>query len=418
MKAEASGTVINGKVNAPSSKSALQRYIAGALLADGISQINSVTLCDDAEAAIDIAGTLGADINVSGNSIRIKGGFRPRSSQIFCGESGLSARMFTPIAALHNNEITINGRGSVLKRPFDMTERPLSALGAVVVSENGYLPLKVRGPLRGGEVFADGSVSSQFITGLLMALPVVRPDSVLVVENLVSKPYIELTLKIQHEFGIEIINENFRRFSITGGQSYRPGNFTVEGDWSGAAFLMVMGAIAGEVMVTGLDINSMQADRAIIKALLLAGADVNISDEGVKVSRGRLDCFEFDISDCPDLAPPLTVLAAACRGKTVIRGAGRLAAKESDRGMALEKTMRAIGARVVNNGHSLEIEGGEPLKGGTAGSFNDHRIAMALAASALLCVSPVMIEGFECINKSYPGFADDYRSLGGTIKLI
>jgi len=167
MKAEASGTVINGKVNAPSSKSALQRYIAGALLADGISQINSVTLCDDAEAAIDIAGTLGADINVSGNSIRIKGGFRPRSSQIFCGESGLSARMFTPIAALHNNEITINGRGSVLKRPFDMTERPLSALGAVVVSENGYLPLKVRGPLRGGEVFADGSVSSQFITGLL-----------------------------------------------------------------------------------------------------------------------------------------------------------------------------------------------------------------------------------------------------------
>jgi len=241
---------------------------------------------------------------------------------------------------------------------------------------------------------------------------------VLFVKNLVSKPYIELTLKIQKEFGIETDNEDFRRFAIKGGQAYRPGNFTVEGDWSGAAFLMVMGAIAGEVLITGLDINSMQADRAIIKALLLAGADVVVSDNGIKVSRGILKSFGFDISDCPDLAPPLTVLAAACRGKTVIRGAGRLAAKESDRGLALEKTMRAIGARVVNHGHSLEIEGGEPLKGGTAGAFNDHRIAMALAVSALLCESPVIIEGMECINKSYPGFVNDYRSLGGTIKLI
>lgn len=417
MKAEVYRSEINGQVTAHASKSALQRYIAGALLADGNSRINSVTLCDDAEAAIEIARALGADISLSGNLINVNGGFRPLSDQIFCGESGLSARMFTPIAALHDNEITINGRGSILKRPFEMTEKPLQALGAIVVSEGGYLPLKVTGPLHGGEVIADGSVSSQFITGLLMALPVVRPDSLVVVENLVSKPYIELTLKIQQEFGIETGNEDFRRFSIRGGQKYRPGNFTVEGDWSGAAFLMVMGAISGEVVVTGLNINSMQADRAIIKALSLAGADVFISDKGVKVSRGGLNSFEFDISDCPDLAPPLTVLAAACRGKTVIRGAGRLAAKESDRGMSLEKSMREIGARVVNHGHFLEIEGGEPLKGGTAGAFNDHRIAMALAASAILCESPVIIEGMECINKSYPGFVDDYRSLGGRIKL-
>lgn len=418
MKAEALRSKIKGKVAAPSSKSAVQRYIAGALLADGLSRINSVSLCDDAEAAIDIARALGADISLSEGSITVKGGFSPLSNQIFCGESGLSARMFTPIAALHNNEIVVNGRGSILKRPFDMVEKPLSALGAVVVSENGYLPLKVRGPLRGGEVTADGSVSSQFITGLLMALPVVKPDSVIVVENLVSKPYIELTLKIQNEFGIEIINENFRRFSVRGGQVYRPGNFTVEGDWSGASFLLVMGALAGEVQVTGLDINSLQADRAIINALSLAGANVAISEKGVFVSHDGLNSFEFDISDCPDLAPPLTVLAAACPGKTIIRGTERLSAKESDRGIALEKTMRAIGARITSHGHYLEIDGGEPLKGGTARSFNDHRIAMALAVSALLCESPVIVEGMECINKSYPGFVNDYLGVGGSIKLI
>jgi 3-phosphoshikimate 1-carboxyvinyltransferase len=326
--------------------------------------------------------------------------------------------MFTPIASIHSGEISINGEGSILNRPFEMVQAPLGALGVIVTTQNGYLPITVQGPLRGGRVTADGSLSSQFITGLLMALPYVESDSILEVRNLVSRPYVDLTLKILDEFGVHVVNNNYSQFEIKGGQEYIAGNFSVEGDWSGAAFLLVIGAIAGQVTVTGLDLKSPQADKAVLDALKTAGAEIIESGDQITVSRGGLRAFEFDLSDCPDLAPPLTVLALACRGKTVLKGAKRLAAKESNRGIALEETMNIIGGRVKNYGSSVEIEGGDELQGGSASSFNDHRIAMALASAALLCKTPVRITGMECINKSYPGFMDDYISIGGNIKNI
>jgi 3-phosphoshikimate 1-carboxyvinyltransferase len=418
MNVQAVRSPVKGSVDAPSSKSAMQRYIAGSLLANGISHIHSTMLCEDSLAALEIAKALGAEVSVEGKLVIIKGGFNPGKNQIFTGESGLSTRMFSPIVALHDSEITITGKGSVLKRPVGMVERPLSDLGVRIRSNNGFLPMKIKGPMKGGRVKADGSVSSQFITGLLMALPVVNDDSLIMVENLVSKPYIDLTVKILKEFGIEIENKGYVEFLIKGGQQYSPGNFNVEGDWSGAAFLLVMGAIGGEVMVTGLDTRSVQADKAIIDALARAGAVISYSDNLIRVSGGDLHGFEFNLSDCPDLAPPLTILALACKGKSILKGAGRLAAKESDRGEALQETMSLLGAKVKNYGEYIEIEGGTLLNGGSAASHNDHRIAMTLAVAALISKKPVVIGGMECINKSYPGFIDDYVKLGGILRIM
>jgi 3-phosphoshikimate 1-carboxyvinyltransferase len=418
MIVEASGSHISGVVNAPSSKSAMQRFVAGALLAEGITHIFSPSLCDDSMAAIAIATALGARIDITDGVVIVKGGFNPHSDHIFCGESGLSARMFTPIAALHSGEIIINGKGSVLSRPFRMMDSPMAELGVEFSSDNGFLPLKIKGPLKGGDIFADGSVSSQFITGLLMALPMVNDDSLLIADNLMSKPYIDLTISILNKFGIYIINHNYEKFEIAGRQIYTPGEFTVEGDWSGAAFLLVMAAIAGEATIKNLDILSPQADKAILEVLALAGANIKPTGDSVTVSQGNLNCFSFDISDCPDLAPPLTVLALACPGKSMITGTGRLSAKESDRGKILEATLSSLGGNVKNFNTRIEIEGGTRLKGVRLSAGNDHRIAMALSTAALLCSSPVIIDGMECIDKSYPHFIDDYNSLGGIIKLL
>lgn len=418
MKIEARGKAISGTVNAPSSKSSMQRYIAGALLAEGKSTIHSPSFCDDSMAAIGIAEDLGAKITVSGESVIVEGGFHPVKDHISCGESGLATRMFTPVAAIHSGEITITGRGSVLKRPLKMMELPMAELGVEITTNNGYLPVKIKGPLKGGDVYTDGSVSSQFITGLLMALPVVPDDSTIFVDNLVSRPYIDLTLSVLGRFGIEVLNHGYEKFEIPGRQKYAPGVYRVEGDWSGAAFLLTMAAIAGEAKVMNLDPHSRQADKVIFDILSRAGAKINFFDDSVIVSTGDLRRFSFDVTDCPDLAPPLAVLALACEGKSIITGTSRLTSKESDRGKILETTLSELGARIWNYKDRIEIEGGFRLNGGTADANGDHRIAMALASVSLLCDSPVIISGFECVNKSYPQFADDFRRLGGEITVI
>jgi 3-phosphoshikimate 1-carboxyvinyltransferase len=417
MRAEVIISFAKGTISAPPSKSAMQRYIAGALLSEGVSHILSPSFCDDSMAAIAIAEALGAEISVSDDLVIVRGGFKPNQGEIFCGESGLATRMFTPIAALHNQEIIIRGKGSVLNRPIKMMERPLTDLGVEISSNNGFLPVRIKGPLAGGSVVADGSVSSQFITGLLMALPMAQKDSLIIVEDLVSKPYIDLTIRILEEFGIEVINQDYKEFFVRGRQKYMAGDFTVEGDWSGAAFLLVLGAIGGAVEITNLDLASSQADKAIFEALSLAGAKIRSSHNSIFVTKSDLHGFEFDISDCPDLAPPLSVLGLACTGNTIIRGTGRLTAKESDRGKTLQDSLVSIGAKIRNLNDRIEIEGCIPLQGGTADSHNDHRIAMALAIAAFKSKSPVYISGMECINKSYPGFINDFINLGGNITL-
>ena len=418
MKIEASKSAISGIVNAPSSKSSMQRYIAGALLAEGVTRIFSPSYCDDSLATIAVAEALGAEISVSDNVVTVRGGFKPRQRQIFCGESGLAARMFTPISALHSGEIIINGTGSILKRSMKMMEVPMSELGVNISTNNGFLPVKIKGPLLGGDVLTDGSVSSQFVTGLLMALPVVKKDSVIFVDNLISRPYIDLTITILNEFGIVVQNYDNEKFEITGRQKYIAGNFTVEGDWSGGAFLLVIAAIEGEAEIRNLKLNSSQADKTIFDVLKLSGANIRSSGDSIVVSKGDLHGFCFDITDCPDLAPPLVILALACKGKSIITGTSRLSSKESDRGKVLEDTLSSLGGKIRNYKDRIEIDGGIPLHGGVVSANNDHRIAMALASASLICNSPVIIDGMECINKSYPHFIDDFQNLGGKVKIL
>ena len=272
--------------------------------------------------------------------------------------------------------------------------------------------------MKGGDVICDGSVSSQFITGLLMSLPVVKEDSVIFVDNLVSRPYIDLTIGILNKFRIDIQNHSYEKFEIKGRQEYIPGDFTVEGDWSGAAFLMVMAAIGGRATIKNLDLSSAQADKAIFDVIKISGAIISTSDNSINISKGALRGFCYDISDCPDLAPPLVVLALASDGESIITGTSRLSSKESDRGKILEDTLSALGGKIRNYKDRIEIDGGKSLNGGVVSANNDHRIAMALASASLICNSPVIIDGMECINKSYPGFIDDFQKLGGMIKLL
>ncbi len=406
-------SVIKGTVKAPGSKSMLQRVIAAALLSDHPLKISNVTFSNDTNAALRVAQALGAQVRIHRDEIFIRGGLAPTGETLNCGEAGLSIRMFTPIAALWDQELTITGEGSLLKRPVRMVEKPLKDLGARVSTTNGCPPLTVKGPLKGGKTTVDGSVSSQFLTGLLMALPKAPKDSKLKVKDLTSTPYIDMTLAVLKAFGIEVRSTGYETFFIKGRQTYRlPKNeYWVEGDWSGAAFLLVAGAIGGSVTVTGLDTNSPQADRKILQALETAGAHVKITKNSVEVTKNRLNALQFDAANCPDLFPPLVALACNCEGTTVLTGVDRLIHKESNRALALETEFNALGGKICIKGNRMEITG-KRLTGGVVDAHNDHRIAMAAAVAAINVRIQVIIQDSECTAKSYPNFFEDLESIG------
>lgn len=437
---------IKGTIKAPASKSMMQRAIAAALLAERPVKILNPTYSSDSKAALSVIQRLGAGVDVKENEIMVKGGMNPTGEILNCGESGLSIRMFSPIAALWHRELTLTGEGSLLKRPVAMIEGPLKELGVRVATSGGCPPLTVQGPLKGGQAHVDGSVSSQLLTGLLMALPTADGDSRLVVEDLKSTPYIDMTLSLLGAFGIEVRHSNYHAFSIAGKQTYSiaGGEYRVEGDWSGAAFLLVCGALGGSVTVTGLDMDSPQADRGIVDALKAAGAVVKLKrpggsfrenaartpldprksflrpfgqgecDMALEVAENDLKGFHFDATHCPDLFPPLVALACNCKGTTVIEGVERLKYKESNRALVLEKEFSALGAEIRVAGNRMEIKG-KKLKGGVIDSHNDHRIAMAAAAAAVNGENDVTIRDYQCVAKSYPGFFEDFQTIGGNV---
>jgi len=402
---------LEGNVTAPPSKSMMQRAVAAAALAHGPTVLLNPSFCEDALAALSIAEGLGAEVKREPRKVWIEGGGRPRGHRLACGESGLCMRLFTPIAALFERPFTLTAAGSLGSRPMAALEEPLRALGANCQTHYGFPPIAVRGSIRGGKVSLDGSMSSQVASGFLMALPLCPQDSVLTVSHLKSKPYLRMTLSLLKEFGIIIRHdENLRRFEITGKQAYHPRTYRVEGDWSGGAFLLVAGAIAGRVKARGLSEKSLQADRAVLEALEQAGARISSDGNSVTVERSRLKAFEFDATDCPDLFPPLAALACHCEGKSVIQGAERLRHKESDRALALVSELGKMGARIQVQGGTMEVRGGR-LKGGDVFSHHDHRIAMACAVAGLDSEKGVGIRDWTCIGKSYPKFFDDLEAL-------
>lgn len=402
---------ITGTINAPPSKSMTQRAIAAALLCGETTVIHQPSFCEDSLAALQMAQNLGAEVALGKTEISIKGGFDVKNPNLSCGESGLAMRMFAPIVTLQDKEIIFAGKGSLLARPVSMIGDALIQLGSSFDSNKGFLPFTVQGPLKGGYAEIDGSVSSQLLTGLLMALPCAASDSEIHVRDLKSTPYVLMTLQLLNDFGIAIENRGFENFFIRGNQKYRSCKYNVEGDWSGAAFLLAAGAIAGKIRVDGLKAESLQADRAIIDVLQLAGASFSVSGSSVMTEHSSLNAFQFDATDCPDLFPPLAALAANCRGKSRIKGAKRLMHKESNRAFTIHQELSNLGIQVEISGDDMLITGGV-IQGGDCDSHNDHRIAMMLAVLALNAAGPLKIENVDCINKSFPAFFENMKVLG------
>lgn len=405
---------INGIITPPSSKSYAQRAIALALLAEGRTVLRNIEFCKDTRSALKCIETLGAKVEfIDESTIAIEGGLNPKSNTLYVGESGLATRLFTPIASLNRSPITIQGEGTLLYRPMTMMVDPLRQLGVTVRDGGGYLPIEVQGPIHGGEITVDGSISSQFITGLLLALPLAEEDTTMHVTSPVSTPYIDMTIDTARRFGIEIMqNEgDYTQFFIEGNQKYIPTDLAIEGDWSGASTLLVAGAIAGEVTVKNISTLSKQADTAICRALERAGAGLIIEQDSITVSKRDLRAFEFDATNSPDLFPALAALAAAAEGESVIIGTERLRHKESDRAETIRSEYEKLGIEVdISDENIMKIRGGE-IRPATVFSHNDHRIAMSLAVSALRCKGEIRIENAECVEKSYPTFFEDLESI-------
>ena len=407
-------SAVKGNIKAPSSKSMTQRAIAAALLADGESIIHNPSYCDDSLAAMSMAVGLGARVEPQVNELKINGSAILKEPKLNCGESGLAIRMFSPIAALYPVEITMVGANSLKKRPMFMIEEALNQLGVKCISSNGFLPLTIQGPIVGGHCEIDGSVSSQLLTGLLMALPLASKDSEIKVKNLKSKPYIDMTIQILKSFGITVKNEDYSFFRIPGNQKYIPHNYIVEGDWSGGAFLLVAGAISGKLCITGLNRDSKQSDMSIINALENAGAKMTISENQIEISKSELKAFEFDATESPDLFPPLVALASYCEGVSIIKGVSRLIYKESDRAKVLKEEFGKLKINIEINDDIMFVTGGRP-QAARVESHDDHRIAMAVAISSLGAKGRVYIRDSQCVAKSYPGFFNDLRNLGAMV---
>ncbi len=412
-------SVISGALNAPTSKSSMQRGCAAALLTKGSTQIFNPGKSNDDLAALDVITKLGAKVvEYADGSIMVhSAGVIPVSKEINCGESGLGIRMFTPIASLSAKEIVINGRGSLVNRPMDFFDEIFPKLGIQITSNGGKLPLKIKGPLQPVNIEVDGSLSSQFLTGLLMAYGAAGAEDVAIrVKNLKSKPYIDLTLQVMKHFGVEVENQDYEAFYFRRPQRYFAENYVVEGDWSGAAFLLVAGAVSGKIFVRGLDINSTQADKAIMQALMSSGADIEMQEEGIVIGPADLQGFHFDATDCPDLFPPLVALASYCKGTTVIEGVSRLAHKESNRGITLQEEFGRMGIDIELAGDKMTISGGK-VAGANVHSHHDHRIAMACAVAALKASGDTIIEDADAVNKSYPNFFRHLEILGVSVDI-
>ncbi|MCC6185949.1 MAG: 3-phosphoshikimate 1-carboxyvinyltransferase [Chitinophagaceae bacterium] len=411
---------VSGLIAIPSSKSHSQRVYAAALLHHGTTIITNDGQSEDELAALRIIQQLGATVQQLGNHKNIvsKGHISPSASIIHCGESGLSARLFTPIAALAAQPISITGQGSLLHRPMDFFCNNLQALSVQLSHFGGQIPFTIQGPLIPQNIKVDGAISSQYISGLLFALSAAAKHSiVLEVTNLSSKPYIDLTIQVLTHFGRRINNDNYQRFTID------PKNFThsptiitrIESDWSSAAFWIAAAAINGSARLTGLNKHSLQADKKLLAIVQQIGAHTQWQANDLLVSHQELQATDTDLSHSPDLFPVLAILAACAHGTSKLHGLHRLIHKETNRAQAISNLLGLLGVYYAIEGDTLIIHGRSSFNTISYACPPDHRMAMAAALATMRSPGGIAISGAQCVAKSYPNFWTDVATHLGAI---
>lgn len=401
---------LKGEVNIPPSKSLSHRAIICASLCEEESRISNVLLSEDIKATIEGMKALGTSIRIEEGNYGMKDLYIKNErelvekSVINCRESGSTLRFLIPLALVKSSNTEFLGSGKLVERPLTTYYNMFQEKGIYYENNKGKLPLILKQGLESGEFLVNGDVSSQFISGLLFALPMLEGDSKIKIKNhMESKAYVDLTINIMKKFGVNIENREYKEFYIKGSQEYKAFNYKVEGDFSQGAFFLVAEALGNEIQVQGLDYNSLQGDKEIDGIIKIITKDP------------RRETI-IDASEIPDLVPIMAVLASLKLGKTSIINAGRLRIKESDRLKAICKELKKLGANIEEKGDGLIIYGKEELEGGaTVHSWNDHRIAMSLAIVATKCKKPLILEESESVNKSYPHFWEHYKSLGGLI---
>jgi len=406
-----------GSVPAIASKSQAHRLLIAAALADAPTRVACADVSEDIEATARCLNALCADITYSGGAYAVSPRAASTGAVLDCGESGSTWRFLLPVAAALGARATFLLRGRLPQRPMDTLYRALEAQG-VVITGKGSERVTVEGRLMGGMTDIAGDVSSQFISGLLLAAPLTGQDcDIRLTTKLGSAAYVDITLQALARFGIRA-EKLPGALHVPGGQHYRsPGSVAAEGDWSNAAFWLCLGAVAGgPITCTGLDTESPQGDRAVLDMLRAFGARVSVSGDAVTVSGGGLHAAQIDIDATPDLAPALALLGLAAKGETRLTRIARLRLKESDRAQTITDALRAMGAQAEIGGDCLIIRGGKSLPGGTCDAAGDHRIAMMAACAASLCEGPVIIRGARAVDKSYPRFFDDLRALGPRVE--
>ena len=409
---------LSGEVNIPPSKSDVHRAVICAALSRGVSRISPVALSEDIRATIECARALGAECSVEGDVLTVNGEKlgSEETAALDCGESGSTLRFFIPIAAALGVSAAFSGRGRLPQRPIGIYLDALPKFGVQCKTQGG-LPLEISGKLCAGRYEIPGNISSQFITGLLLALPLLENDSEIALTTpCESAGYIDMTVSTMKKFGVEIMQTD-SGWKIPGGQSYKPHDYTTEGDWSQAAFFLCAGAIGGDVTVKGARADSTQGDKAVAQILSDFGAKLSRQQDCTRAEKDILTAREIDASQIPDLVPVLAVTAALCKGQTVIKNAGRLRIKESDRLSSTANAINKIGGRVTETADGLIIEGVERFYGCRDGEYvdgcNDHRIVMAMATAAVCAENPITVSDAMSINKSYPEFFNDYNRIGG-----
>ena len=420
---------LKGTIEIPPSKSYSHRAVIAAALAENgkKSKIDNLKFSVDITTTTDIMENWGVEIGRFESALEIIGNggkVAPRDKYVQCNESGSTIRFLIPVGITSENELVFDGKGKLVDRPLDSYYRIFDKQGLKYETTGGKLPLTVNGKLKPGNYEIDGNISSQFITGLLYALPLLEGDSKLIInKNLESKGYVDLTLEILKLAGIEIVNNDYKSFDIRGNQTYKPFDYTVEGDYSQVAFWIVAGIISAnrdnEVKCFHVNKNSLQGDREIIEIVTRMGAKLEIFDDYVIVKPSKTKGTVIDISQCPDIGPVLTVLAALSEGETRIINGERLRIKESDRITSIKTELNKLGGNVSEEGDSLIIQGVEGFRGGvTVNAWNDHRIAMSLAIASTRCEREIILEEAESVRKSYPHFWDDFVKMGGEIEVI